>query len=108
MFKSPFASMASEDKGASKKAPMAKSMKASEPEDHDDVAKSMTVNQHHDGHYSSEHPETGETHDHENLEALKDHMSKFFDEEENEGRDVMNDAEEEAPAKGSSVHKGMY
>jgi hypothetical protein len=31
-------------------------------------------------------PEEG-THDHENLEALKSHMGKFFDEEEQEGKE---------------------
>lgn len=105
MFKSPFASMASEDKGAMKKAPMAKSMKA-EPEDRDDVAKSMTVNVHHDGHYSTD--QDGETHDHDNLEALKDHFNKFVDEEEHEGSGEDEPEEMEAPEKGSSVHKGMY
>ena len=32
----------------------------------------------------SHEPEQG-AHDHENIEALKDHMGKFFDEEEQEG-----------------------
>jgi hypothetical protein len=40
-------------------------------------------------------------HDHENLEALKDHMGKFFDEEENE------DGGEDEPAeKNDSQHGG--
>lgn len=38
-------------------------------------------------------PESG-AHDHENLEALKDHMGKFFDEEEDEGKKGDEDGEE--------------
>jgi hypothetical protein len=103
MFKSPFSSFASEEKGAMKKAPASKKAM---PVEHDDVAKSMTVNQHHDGHYSTEHSDTGEAHDHDNLEALKQHMNQFFDEEESEGDEQSE--EMEAPAKKMSVHKGMY
>jgi hypothetical protein len=46
---------------------------------------------HEDGRHE---PEEG-AHDHENIEALKDHMGKFFDEEEHEGdREGEEDPEE--------------
>lgn len=57
---------------------------------HEPESKQMHVK--HDGMSMTSHGvhEGGEhdgPHDHENIEALKDHMGKFFDEEENEGED---------------------
>jgi len=63
-------------------------------------AKHMVVS--HDGYGMTSHgvDENGEhsgPHDHENMEALKSHMGKFFDEEENEGHgDAHEDALEDS------------
>jgi len=73
----------------------AEAMHAAEP-----GSKHMVVS--HDGysyrshgiHEDGEHePEEG-AHDHENLEALKDHMGKFFDEEEQEPKEGGEEPEE--------------
>ena len=62
--------------------------KAGLHEHHEEGGKHMHV--HKDemgGYHSSQHDgeKTEGPHDHENLEALKSHMGKFFDEEEHEG-----------------------
>lgn len=106
MFKSPFSSlMSEEDKKAPKAEAGSKGSKSSKHEpEHDDIAKSVTVHQHHDGHYSTEHHDTGETHDHDNLDDVKDHLDKEF---EGDGQD---DDEAEEPARHESMGsmKGMY
>lgn len=49
------------------------------------------IEHHADGHHTSHHisaeGEHSGPHDHENLEALKDHMDRFLGEEENEDED---------------------
>jgi len=48
--------------------------------------KHVTVHENGDGSYKAQHHD-GEEHDLDNIEALKDHLSQFFDEEAHEGED---------------------
>jgi hypothetical protein len=53
-------------------------------------------------------------HDHENIEAVKEHLGKFFDEEEHEGEGKQDGAPEEKGARGyggskeSKDHSSLY
>ena len=46
--------------------------------------KPVHTDHHPEGHHTTTH-ESGQSHDSENLEALKDHLDKYFTEEEHEG-----------------------
>lgn len=74
----------------------------------DPGSKHMIVS--HDGYTAKSHgihedgthePAEG-AHDHENMEALKSHMTKFFNEEENEGK--QDDDGEEEPEENQSLY----
>ena len=52
-----------------------------EPEMHD---KPVHTEHHPEGHHTTTH-ESGAAHDSDNLESLKDHLDKYFTEEEHEG-----------------------
>lgn len=60
---------------------------------------------HHDGmvptsHQAGEDGSVEGPHDHENLEALKEHLSRFFDEEEHEGGDGYGESEDDRSLSG--------
>ena len=65
--------------------PMAKPMH--EEPDGDEGAKPDVVHVHnnHDGTYHTQHEPDGAEHDHENLEALKQHFDQFLSDEAGEG-----------------------
>lgn len=100
--KSPFSRFAegdSEEKKSAKK-PSEVSKRDDHPQDkdRDDIAKSVTVHQHHDGHYSTDNHDTGESRDHDSLEDAKDHLGKEFEGEEDSPEDEQM----------SGGMKGMY
>ena len=68
------------------KSPVAAPQMDEQEEDGEPDMKDKPVHtEHHpEGHHTTTH-ESGQSHDSENLEALKDHLDKYFTEEEHEG-----------------------
>ena len=69
----------------------------------------------HTTHHVEEGGEVQGPHDHENIEAVKEHLGKFFDEEEHEGEDGKEDGAPETRgkrgyggSKGSEDHSSLY
>lgn len=95
MFSAGKSSGLSAHKGESATAPMKPKHKPMMGE-HDGMGagpKSLTIHKHPEGGFMSEQDD-GDVHDHENLDALKQHLDEFFDEEGHEKGDEGGDEDE--------------